>query len=112
MNSEKGRISVEKYRKSEKFRKVNRLKQNLRKARLNSLSIIDDVNQEYLNWALMRCEYTWLGDCDGPIQLDHIVPITDKNSEHSESNLIGVCRKHNIQKSNNSLLMFLNRRTL
>jgi 5-methylcytosine-specific restriction endonuclease McrA len=50
-----------------------------------------------------RCAYGYMGDCNGPLHLDHIIPLSLGGQPTVENTQL-LCERHNISKGGRNRL--------
>ena len=94
------------YNETEKGKLANRLKASRYNARKNNASICDLTAEEWeaiKKFYYHKCYYSGSGtQCSkGNLEMDHIIPLS-KGGNHTMSNIVPSCRKHNAQKRDGS----------
>ena len=94
-NPDKARESTRKWRERNPDRA--RAFANRRRARVAEVSVTTVTDREIERIYASPCAHAHLGDCDGPMHLDHIIPLS-RGGRHAIGNLQPLCRFHNQSK--------------
>ena len=68
-----------------------------RRARIAEVSVTVVTDRDIERILARPCTHAHLGDCDGPMNLDHIIPLA-RGGRHAVGNLQPLCRRHNVSK--------------
>ena len=74
-----------------------RIKTARRRALMRSNGVVEILDRDIKRMLASPCAHAHLGDCDGPIHLDHIIPIA-RGGRHAVGNMQPLCRRHNTSK--------------
>jgi hypothetical protein len=90
------RASQKKY--PEKVRARGRKGRARRRAREAGLPVFEISPKDQRSLDLGACAHAHLGECDGVITEDHVIPVSKPGSSHGIGNLQAMCKAHNSSK--------------
>ena len=82
----------------EKYRAEARKGSAVRRARKAGMKVFDISPKDRRSLDLGACAHAHLGECDGVITEDHVIPVSKPGSIHGIGNLQAMCWSHNSRK--------------